>query len=96
MTPSLKYRAILRDVEHFLHDRAQRYFAARYAGEAEDLLKVQCDTIMVVLKTHLEPHVMWFEEYEETVVPVVPEPPGLRELVDPSLDADVLGGDEHA
>lgn len=93
MTPSIKYRAILCDIERFLHDRAQRYFEARYAGEAEDLLKVQCDTIMVVLKTHLEPHVEWFEHHEGQNVDTLQSETVLLTV---DLDPEVLKGIDDA
>jgi hypothetical protein len=65
MTPDEHYRTILADVERFLQERAQRYFAARYADSADaELLAVQCDTLTVVLKTYLEPQVAWFERYD--------------------------------
>ena len=66
MTPSETYVSILADVEHFLQERAFRYFMARYHGYAdEELLKVQCDVVALIIKLYLEPHVQWFEEYCE-------------------------------
>ncbi len=65
MTPSQHYRTILRDVERFLQERAYRYVMARHDQAPAELLAVQCDTLAVVIKTYLEPHVVWFEEEEE-------------------------------
>ncbi len=86
MTPYSKYHAILTDVQRFFHDRAQRYFEVRYAGGTDELLKVQCDTIMVLLKTYLEPQVVWFEAYEER----------LNAESTQALDEALLTGDRDA
>lgn len=64
MTPLQKYRAILRDIELLLQERAFRYFTTRYDGQESSVMQVQCDAMMVLLKQWLEPHVLWFEEYD--------------------------------
>lgn len=66
MTPLQKYQSILADIQTLLEARASRYFASRYEGNESPDLKVQCDTITVLLKQYLEPHMLWFEEHAET------------------------------
>jgi hypothetical protein len=66
MTPLQKYQAILADIHTLLEARAARYFVTRYEDAESPDLKVQCDTITVLLKQYLEPHMMWFGEHAET------------------------------
>ena len=87
MTPMRKYQEILRDVERLLQERALRYFLTRFAGEESADLKVQCDTITVLLKQWLEPHRLWFEAYTE--------PPKTEEVLTLDLDdGTILGGQD--
>ena len=66
MTPLQKYQSILADVEALLKERAARYFEKRYERDEIADLKVQCDTITVLLKLYLVPHIQWFEEHAGT------------------------------
>lgn len=65
MTTADKYRAILRDIERLIQERALRYFVTRAHGEESADLKVQCDAMTVLLKHWLEPHAIWFEAHDE-------------------------------
>ena len=64
MTPYEKYQVILHDILLLLHERAARYFMTRYQGEESADLKVQCDTLTVLLEQDLKPHTAWFAQQE--------------------------------
>lgn len=64
MTPAQRYQQIVLDIEALLSARAVRYFYTRNAEEESPDLKVQCDTLTVVLEQYLKPHLEAFEEAE--------------------------------
>lgn len=86
-TPADKYRTILSDLERFLQERALRYFLARYHAEPDaELLKVQGDTLAMVLELYLKPHALWFEAYQAS-------PHTASGMLVLDLDAEVLAED---